>query len=205
MRASLRILFFVLLLGVTACGPRIETELWEEPFDVAGTWQLSSDAAAETRIEDGRLLVIIHEPGQVAWAVAGKRLSNLRLAVEATPVAGPVDNEYGILIRMDGDKHFYAFSISADGYARAARYADGQWTLLSADWFSHPAILQGMATNRLELEAQGTQFKFWVNGELVVELSDAELAQGDVGLYAGAFNEGEVQLAFDNLRIEPLP
>lgn len=205
MRASLRILFFVLLLGVTACGPRIETELWEEPFDVAGTWQLSSDAAAETRIEDGRLLVIVHEPGQVAWAVAGKRLSNLRLAVEATPVAGPVDNEYGILIRMDGDKHFYAFSISADGYARVARYADGQWTLLSADWFSHPAILQGMATNRLELEAQGTQFKFWVNGELVVELSDAELAQGDVGLYAGAFNEGEVQLAFDNLRIEPLP
>lgn len=205
MRASLRVLFFVLLLGVTACGPRAQTEIWEEPFDAVGAWQLSSDAAAETRIEDGRLLIIVHEPGQVAWAVTGKQFTNLRLAVEATPIAGPVDNEYGILVRMDEDTHFYAFSISADGYARAARYADGQWTLLSADWFPHAAIAQGMATNRLELEAQGAQFSFWVNGELVVELSDAELTQGDVGFYAGAFNEGAVQVAFDNLRIEPLP
>lgn len=193
-----------LALGATACRSRVETQVWEEPFDEAGAWQLSADAAAETRIEEGRLLIRVREPGQVAWAVAGKRFASFRLQVEATPLEGPEDNEYGVLVRMDGDKHFYAFSISADGYARVARYADGQWTLLSPDWSPHAAIIQGMQTNRLELEAQGAQFSFWVNGELVAEITDTTLAQGDVGLYAGAFDEANVRVAFDNLLIEPL-
>lgn len=194
----------VLLLCLTACAPRVETAAWDEPFDDVGTWQLSTDAAAESRIEDGRLLIHVRQPGQVAWAAAGKRFANFHLTVDAAHVAGPDDNEYGVLLRMDGDQHFYAFSISADGYARVARYADGQWTLLSPDWFPHPAILQGIANNRLDLEARGAEFAFRVNGEQVAAISDAALSSGDVGLYAGAFNEAGVQVAFDNLSVEPL-
>ncbi len=196
-------LLFLALCG-TSCRPRVEMHVWEEPFDEAGSWRLSADASAETRIEDGQLRIRVREPGQIAWATAGKRYANFRLQVEATPFAGPDDNEYGVLVRMDGDKHFYAFSISADGYARVARYADGRWELLSPDWFPHSAVAQGMATNRLELAAEGGQFRFWVNGELVAEVADAALTQGDVGLYAGAFDAANVRVAFDNLRIEPL-
>lgn len=194
-----------LALTLLACRAQVQQEVWEEPFDAVGSWHVSADAAAETRIEEGRLLIRIREPGQVAWARAGQRWANFRLQVEATCLDGPDDNEYGVLVRMDGDKRFYAFSISADGYARVARYVDGRWELLSPDWFPHAAIIQGQATNHLELEAQGAQFRFWVNGELVAEISDTALVRGDVGLYAGAFDEANVWVAFDNLRLEPLP
>ncbi len=200
----LRSFLLVALLGMASCAPRAELETWDEPFDEIGTWQLSSDAAAETRIDDGHLLIHVREPGQVAWAATGKRFADFHLVVEATSIAGPEDNEFGILVRMDGDKHFYAFSISADGYARVARYADGQWTLLSPDWFPQPAIQQGMVTNRLELEARGADFTFLVNDERVAQVNDAALTQGNIGLYAGAFDEAGVQVAFDNLRIEPV-
>jgi len=205
MRTLWRIGFLLLLLGTAACGSPASTEVWDEPFDETGPWQLSSDAAAVTRIEEGRLLIHVREPGQVAWAVPDKRFTNFRLSVEATLVGGPENNEYGVLARMDGDQNFYAFSISSDGYARVARYAEGQWQLLSKDWFPHAAIAQGVATNRLELEAQGATFSFRVNDELIVEVTDAALRKGDIGLYAGAFDEGDVQVAFDNLHVEPLP
>lgn len=198
------LLSLALLLGAVSCAPRVEMDIWDESFDDVGSWQLSADAAAETRIEEGRLWISIREPGQIAWAAAGKNFANFQLIVEATPVAGPEDNEYGVLLRMDGDKRFYAFSISADGYARVARYADGQWTLLSPDWFPHSAIMQGMATNRLELEARGADFTFSVNGDPIVAVNDAALARGDVGLYAGAFDVAGVRVAFDNLHVEPL-
>ena len=96
------------------------------------------------------------------------------------------------------------FSISGDGYARAAWYNSGTWNLLGSDWIPSDAIHQGAATNVLELEARGTTFVFSVNGTQVLQVEDAELAKGDIGLYAGAFNEADVVVDFDNLEVQPL-
>lgn len=187
------------LLVLAACGTSSLKKPWEEPFNEEGSWQLSSDAAAEVAIAEGQLQIHILQPGQIAWATTGRTFSDFHLRVEATQLAGPVDNEYGILVRLEDDTHFYAFSISGDGYARVAHYAAGVWTVLGSDWTPQAAVHQGAATNVLEVEARGTQFTFWVNGEQVAQITDETLPDGDVGLYAGAFDEAGVQIAFDNL------
>ncbi|MFN2286259.1 MAG: family 16 glycoside hydrolase [Anaerolineae bacterium] len=200
------------LLGVTLCvvvvillacgagdhGP------WTETFDDVGDWQLSADAAASVAVADGVLRVHVFEVGQVAWTAASRTYSDFHLSVETTQVSGPDDNEYGVLVRMDGDQQFYVFSISGDGYARAAWYSSGTWNLLGSDWMPSDAIHQGAATNVLELEARGTTFVFTVNGTQVLQVEDAQLAKGDIGLYAGAFNEADVVIDFDNLEVQPL-
>jgi hypothetical protein len=106
---------------------------------------------------------------------------------------------------MDGDSHFYAFSVSGDGYVRASRYDDGRWEVLGPDWVAHEAVNQGAATNTLTVEARGAELTFWVNDEQVLQVTDDALARGEIGLYAGAFNESGVNIAFDDLVIEPLP
>lgn len=193
-----------LAAALLACGAK-EHGPWMEPFDDAGDWQLSADAAATISVVDGALRVHVFELGQVAWAAAGRTYSDFRLTVKATQVSGPDDNEYGVLARMAGDKQFYVFSISGDGYARVARYSGGSWSILGPDWTPSEAIHQGAATNVLEVEARGATFVFRVNGAQVLQVEDAQLAKGDVGLYAGAFNEANVVIDFDNLEVQPLP
>ncbi len=194
----------VLAAALLACGAQ-NYGPWTESFDEAGDWKLSADAAATVSVANGALRIHVFELGQVAWASAGRDYSDFRLTVEATQVSGPDDNEYGVLVRMAGDQQFYVFSISGDGYARIARYSDGTWNLLGSDWVESDAIHQGAATNVLEVEARGAMFVFSVNGTQVLQAEDAQLAKGDIGLYAGAFNEADVVIDFDNLEVEPLP
>ena len=120
-------------------------------------------------------------------------------------MAGPEDNEYGVLVRTQGDDHFYAFSVSGDGFVRAARYEKGVWTLLGSDWTPHEAVRQGEATNHLEIRARGSAFTFRVNDVEVLQVEDNTLARGGVGLYAGAFEAPDVHITFDNLELEPAP
>lgn len=207
-RAPRRWLVAVTLCGLLtvllACSAR-DHGPWTEPFDAAGDWKLSADAAAAVSVEDGALRVHVIEIGQVAWASASRVYSNFHLTVEATQVSGPDDNEYGVLVRMQDDQHFYAFSISGDGYARAARYNGAAWVVLGPDWTPSEAIHQGAATNVLAVEAAGATLIFRVNGVNVIQIEDTTHPKGDIGLYAGAFNEGGVVITFDNLEVEPLP
>ncbi len=198
-------LLLIFLLTLSACqngdrGP------WDETFDQAGKWKINSDAAADLSIQNGKLQIHIKDAGQLAWASADRNYTNLRLKVEATLESGPLNNEYGILLRMDGDKKFYVFSMSSDGYIKISRYEEGSWTLLNGDWAPADAIKQGQATNALEVEAQGQNFTFTINGQQVAQITDEKgLTRGDIGLYAGALDEGDVVVSFDNLHIETLP
>ena len=194
------------LLALSCAGrDKGATEAWRTGFDDAAGWELSSDAVADVSVADGQLRVHVFSVGQVAWATSESRWDDAHLSVEAAQVSGPHDNEYGVLVRMQDDQHFYAFSISGDGYVRAARYDAGAWTVLGSDWTPHDAILQGQATNRLELSAEGTHFDFRVNDQAVLQVDDAAYTVGRLGLYAGSFAEGDVVVAFDNLTAAPLP
>ncbi len=202
-QTKMLIVISLALVLVTSCIG--QAKRWEEPFDETGKWDLHSDASAQVKVVDGLLRIEIKTANQLAWASAERTYGDFLLTVEATQLAGPDDNAYGILARMDGDNHFYAFSISGDGYVRAARYDDGTWNLLGGDWQAIPAIHQGQALNVLMLEARGSTFIFSVNAVPVIEVMDTTLKRGDVGLYAGSFAQPGVVIAFDNLEIETLP
>ncbi len=195
----------LLSLMLSACGGQ-GGQAWNDAFDSPDAWILSSDAAADVEISDGMLRFTIHEPEVIAWSSAKDRtFSDVRLSVDAIHVSGPLDNEYGILLRMDGDKRFYTFSASSDGYVRLALYDNGVWTLLGSDWSPSDAIQQGDGvTNRLEVEANKTTLIFRINGQEVARVDDGTLKKGGIGLYAGSFSEGEVVMAFDNLKVEPV-
>lgn len=204
MRAKLRLLWCWLAIGLCACTGN-QGGVWRESFDEVGEWRLSSDAAAEVSLSEGQLVIEISEPGQIAWASTSHVYTDFTITVDATQVSGPNDNEYGVLVRMDEDASFYAFSVSGDGYARAAYYADNTWTVLGADWFATDAVQQGAALNHLVVEVQGPTCIFRVNDQEVLQVEHTGLQKGNVGLYAGAFSEAGVRVAFDNLEVHPLP
>jgi hypothetical protein len=183
---------------LVACGP--EQLPWTEDFsDPTSGWQAESDASAEVGYHEGAMRVRVNVPNRLAWASAGRKLSDFHLSVEATQVAGPDDNEYGLLVRMQDPDHFYRFSISGDGYYLVSKYDGEEWEVLSGDWTPSDAIRLGAATNLLEVVCQGATMAFYVNGELLTEVQDSTYLRGDIGLYAGSFFDPGVEIHFDNL------
>ncbi|HEY75642.1 MAG TPA: DUF1080 domain-containing protein [Thermoflexia bacterium] len=193
-------LWLVLLLLLGSC-KKAEPLPWIDDFSSPGSWQAESDATAQVVVENGVLRVHVIVPNQLAWAVAGKDLRDFHLSVEATQVAGPDDNEYGVLVRMQDPSNFYRFSISGDGYFLVSKFVDGQQVLLGNDWTPSEAIHRGQATNVLEVTYRGNRFTFVVNGQQLAQGEDSQFSHGDIALYAGAFYEGGVEVHFDNLRV----
>jgi hypothetical protein len=206
-RSSIRLSLLLVAVLISACASpsQAPAEPWRVTFDDDTGWVANSDAIADVTVAEGRLRIHVYNAGQIAWASSEGSWGDFDLRVDATQISGPHDNEYGVLIRMKDDQHFLAFSISGDGYARVARYENGRWTVVGPDWIPSDAVLQGEATNRLEVIARGSTFDFRVNDITVLQVEDATLTEGRIGVYAGAFNEGDVVVAFDNLDIDPIP
>ena len=199
-RRWLVVVLVFLLVGCEGAGGQLP---WSDDFsDPASGWQVESDASAKVEYYDGAMRILVQSPNRLAWASAGREFSDFHLTVEATQVAGPDDNEYGVLARMQDAKHFYRFSISGDGYYQVSKYDGEAWEPLNGDWASSEAIQQGAATNRLEVVCRGAALTFLVNGVELIQVEDADYRQGDVGLYAGSFFETGVEVHFDDLRVE---
>ncbi len=141
----------------------------------------------------------IADPNFDYWSVAGKRFNDVTLAVDAAVLAGPTNNDFGVICRYQDELNFYAFLISADGYGGIVRMQEGVYQVLQAEVLEYsPVIQQGYTTNHLRADCIGSKLALYVNQEKVFEVEDAAFTHGDVGLMAGSYQEAGVDVFFDN-------
>ena len=60
-----------------------------------------------------------------------------------------------------------------------------------------PSAMSG-ETNRLRVDCIGNRLSLYVNGEIVAEVTDGDLASGDVGLASGTYDDPGTDMRFDN-------
>lgn len=187
----------------------LSTEPYLETFDDANGWSVGENVDATALLVDGRYEMTVQLAGDVFWGTAGLAFADGVYEVEAVPLAGTLDNGYGMLIRVDeDDSEFYVFKVSSDGYVFVGRCRDGCLktdVLIGGDWFASPAVNQGFdTTNRLRVVADGPSLTFFVNDSEVGQVSDNALQQGDIGLLAETFAPGGLRVAFDDFSVTPL-
>jgi len=182
--------------------------LYSDDFsDPSSGWYVSSNEDSEKGYSDGEYYVLVKRPNLVSWGYPGRTFTDFRLEVDARKVGGPDNNQFGVIVRRRDNDNFYMFVIASNGYYGAWKRVNGEWETLMA-WNASPHINQGQSTNRLTVMAQGPNFSFHVNGEHLVDVTDASFAGGDIGLVAGAYDEVGVRIHFDNLKVwgsTPLP
>jgi len=179
--------------------------LYQDDFAAdTGNWLLESDLDASASYAEGRLHQHVAAPNLIAWAeLVDRQFTDFVLEVDATQVAGPDDNSYGVVFRLRGPSAYYRFDVTGDGYYTFIRRDEadgGRWTEI-IDWTESLAIHRGASTNRIKIVAQGSHFGFYVNEQQVAEAEDGTYPSGAIGLDAGSFDEAGVQIAFDNLTI----
>lgn len=199
--------FFLMLAADAVAG--LEGDggvLYTTSFDGVETWGGGSLEGAEGTVEDGAYRLSVTAPEGFFWTTAGRSFGDGVYEVEATHAAGPLDNGFGLIFRADpGAGAFYVFESSSDGFVWIGRCEDGcaqMATLVGDGWFFSDAVRRGAGVaNRLRVEAAGPDLLFFVNGVEVGRARDAALGEGDVGLFVETRGEGDVGVAFDNVRV----
>jgi hypothetical protein len=193
------------LLTTPTNGPVAESLIFQDSFeDPASGWDVWNDTDTWADYLDGGYQMGVNRQDYVGWGTVTPtlQLTDFVIEVESQQVEGPLDNNYGLLVRyQDDDDSFYWFEISSDGYYSVDRMDAGDWVSL-VDWEASDAIQQGVgSTNRLQVVCSGDQFGFFVNDTHLTDVTDDTFATGNIGLAVGAFDEEGVVVRFDNLKV----
>jgi len=123
----------------------------------------------------------------------------VKAQVNSKKTAASGDFAYGVAFRRSGDQ-YYAFVVSP----RAQK-----WMMLKSTPSSSTTLAQGTDTSLhaadindvLRVDAQGSTFSLHINGRLVGQVTDADYASGEVGLYVQTFDSQDVHIHFDELTV----
>lgn len=201
------LLLTVVLITVVGCAGN---STYVETFDEPGTWSAGSDIDVEGEVRDGVYDLLVKADNLLIWASGGEQFGDGVYEVEATAVAGPVNNGYGMVFRLDDDAdNFYLFKISSDGFVWIGKMVNGgqeENTPLVEDWwFESSAVKTGLnETNVLRVRVESGNMIFFVNDQEVGRVTDNSFRSGDIGVMAETLGLGGVQIHFDNFKVSPL-
>jgi hypothetical protein len=148
---------------------------------------------------DGVFRILVNEPNFDYWSNPNLSFENTRIEVDAVKLGGPEVNRFGLICRYQDELNYYFFIISSDGYYGVGKVKGDQLSLIGmSEMLPSSAILAGSGLNHLRADCIGDQLFFFVNGQMVSQVSDNDFASGDVGILAGTFNEPGVDITFDN-------
>jgi hypothetical protein len=141
------------------------------------------------------------------------------VTVEADVLIDHTDTEdgdfrYGLLLRRMAENQFYAFTISPRNQTwQILKSTPAELEVLAQGEISN---LRGLAppgvtpdkTDKLQVDANGSDFVFQINGQAIAQVSDPDYATGEVGFFVETFDETLVHAHYDKLtvrRVENTP
>lgn len=177
--------------------------LFEDDFThVPSGWGIGDSSDAVVSYEEGGLRLLVREAGKNIWSVAGQRLADVRMEVSIKQVAGPEDNLMGVVCRYRNRENFYMMFVSRDGYYGIGKVADSIYTLLGAEQLQYnPMLHRSDLPLRLVAECSGRRLSLSAGDKLLMAVEDDTFDRGDVGVIAGAYREGGVDVLFDDFRV----
>ena len=112
---------------------------------------------------------------------------------------------YGLVVRRVSENEYYAFTISprSGTWAALKSTTDGieelsRGTVESLQGFA-PAGFVPETADTLQVDATGSNFAFYVNGDLLGQVSDGDYTSGEVGFYAETFAETLAHIHYESV------
>jgi hypothetical protein len=177
--------------------------LYHDDFtDPSSGWPQASNEKGSLGYADGSYQILVRPDHFDLWAVSGHDYGDVQVETDATVLAGPASDRFGLICRYEDTSHFYVFYISSDGYYGIAKVSGGITTMLGQDMMAYSdAIQQGEGPNHLRFDCIGNSLTGSVNGQVLASGSDADFPRGDAGLIAGAFDQGGVEVGFEHFEV----
>jgi len=206
---TLVVLLFISVAGI-ACGTpqQASNVLYQDDFsNTSSGWPSTNDSDGITDYDKGSYRIRVDtigvdKNGMDIWAHPNQDLQgDVRIEVDATKIAGPDDNDMGVLCRYTKKNdalNFYYFMITSDGYIGIAKMKDSNSKILSSEKMTKSDTIKKASVNHIRADCIGDQLTLYVNGTEVANVTDNEYTGGDIGLIAGTFTAPGVDIHFDN-------
>ena len=189
--------------GNDSASPKETNLLFEDDFsDSSSGWDQFNQPEGITDYTNGIYRIFVNAAQVDYWANPGLNFTDIIVSVEATKVAGPDDNDFGVICRYKDQSNFYFFLASSDGFYAIGRMIEGSQELLGEEQLlPTDAIVQGNSTNTVEASCIGNQLTLTINGETITTVEDRSFTEGDVGLIAGTYDSLGTDIHFDNFKV----
>jgi len=177
--------------------------LFEDDFSNPFTnWSTGEDGNARLAITASTFQIQIDTAQDLYWSTAGLNFADVRIAVDTEKRAGPASAEYGVICRYDetnGIYNFYYLVIAGDTYAAIIKVVNTEQVEISARNMTFEAIRGGNASNHITAECVGNRLSLFANGIELISVLDSSHTRGDIGLIASTYEEGGIDVRFDNI------
>ena len=179
-----------------------EKLFWDDFSDATGNWPKLSGPDGSMGTAGGVYRIQVLSSHYDVLAAPGHTFRDVQVEADATRLAGPLQNIFGLACRAANLKNYYFFVISSDGYYALGKIKDGKTSLLGQEMMTqNPAVSQGNGPYHLRFVCAGDTLTGSVNGQVVASSQDTDFFTGDAGLVAGALDAAGVDVAFDNFII----
>lgn len=200
-----------IVLGLTACHeenlaadrlPWVSDTpvLFKDDFShTSGGWSTHSNSSSFSGYDQNGFLLSTEIPNYQFWSVPGLIFQDVLIHTKAIKLDGPEDNLFGVICRYQDPRHFYALVIGSDGYYGIFKMVNGHFELIERPAMDFSAMIHpGAEMNEIHGLCQGERLELIVNGVKLIEVQDASLTTGDVGLIAGNLDDPGISVLFDN-------
>jgi hypothetical protein len=167
--------------------------------NTSGWDKVTSDNGITDYANDG-YRILVNTTQYDLWANPGKSFIDTKVEVDATKLAGPDNNDFGIQCRYMDTENYYFAIIASDGYYGLGKVVNGDQTLFYDNGMpATDKVKPGSVVNHIRFDCVGSTLSLYINGDFVDSVEDTDLsAAGDVGLIAGTFDVGGTDISFDN-------
>jgi hypothetical protein len=144
----------------------------------------------------GVLEIEVLSPDFIVWGYAGETFSDVVIEVDAYVVQSAGDGDFGVLCRIQDNDNFYGLEVSEDGYYSIWKRINGEHFDL-IEWQAS-SLVDTSSTAALTAACVDDSLSLMLNGELLAEVQDSDLASGDAGLIAGTWDSAPIVVGFDD-------
>jgi hypothetical protein len=176
----------------------------------ANGWIVTKTDYGEFGYSDGEYRILLNKPDFNTYsALPSQKFGNVSVEVDVRLAAGPTNGVFGILCRGEADEQTarkaYIFAIRTDGfYAILKRTSPTFWDAIATGNKAN-AVKSGNAVNHLRADCSGGNLTFYVNGEKLLEKTDASFSEGVVGLAVTTQPKSEpMDVRFDNFIVRAM-
>ena len=146
--------------------------------------------------------ISVNQSHAILWSGPGLEFTDVQIEVDVTKIDGPENDDFGVVCRARDEHNFYFLIISSDGYYGIGIVRDGIQQLISMkNMPPSEDIIQGQHTNHLRADCIDETLSLYVNGIHLVTVQDSEFTSGDVGLFAGTFDNPGTRVRFNKFSV----
>ena len=127
---------------------------------------------------------------------------NVVVETSAQFLQSSMSSHYGVICRFQDANNFYYFSVQDGGNYLVAKYKNGVTKLLGSGKPEYSPAINQRGSNLIQLRCVGSELYLSINDVQLGVAVDYDFTGGDVGLIAGAGDEGYMSAGFDYILAE---